>query len=46
MPKKRKLLILVNPFSGRGIAATNWQIALPILEKAHVEMTVIMTERA
>lgn len=46
MPKKRKLLILVNPFSGRRLAARNWQIALPILEKAHVEMTVVMTERA
>jgi sphingosine kinase len=46
MPKKRKLLILVNPFSGRRLAAANWEIAKVILEKAHIDMTVIMTERA
>lgn len=46
MPKKRRILVLVNPFSGRRLAAANWEIARPILEKAHVDMTVIMTERA
>jgi ceramide kinase len=46
MPKKRKILVLVNPFSGRRLAATNWEKARPILEKAHIEMKVIMTERA
>lgn len=46
MPLKRKVLVLVNPFSGRRLAARNWEIARPILEKAHIEMKVIMTERA
>jgi hypothetical protein len=27
MPPKRKILILVNPFSGRRLAAGNWVIA-------------------
>jgi sphingosine kinase len=45
MPKKRKLIILVNPFSGQRLAVGNWAQALPIMEKAHVELTVIMTER-
>ncbi len=36
----------MNPFSGRRLAARNWEIAKPILERAHIEMTVIMTERA
>ena len=46
MPPKRKILVLINPFSGRRQAAANWLIARPILEKAHVEMKVIETERA
>jgi len=46
MPRKRKILVLVNPFSGRRLAARNWEIARPILEKAYIEMKVIMTERA
>ena len=39
-------MVLVNPFSGRRLAAVNWEIARPILEKAHADLTVIMTERA
>ena len=46
MPRKRKLLVLVNPFSGRRLAAANWEVARPVFEKAHVELTVVMTERA
>lgn len=46
MPRRRKILVLVNPFSGRRLAARNWEIAKPILEKAYIEMNVIMTERA
>lgn len=46
IPKKRKLLILVNPFSGRRLAAVNWEIARPILEKCHVDLTIVMTQRA
>jgi ceramide kinase len=36
----------VNPFSGRRLAARMWEIARPILEKAHIDMKVVMTERA
>ena len=46
MPPKKKILVLVNPFSGRRLAAAKWLIARPILEKAHAELTVIETERA
>jgi sphingosine kinase len=46
MPRKRKVLILVNPFSGRRLAVANWEIARPVFESAHIEMTVVMTERA
>ncbi len=46
MPKKRRILVLVNPFSGRRLAAANWEIARPIMEKGHIVMKVIMTERA
>lgn len=38
--------MLVNPFSGRRLAARNWEIVKPLLEKAYIDMTVIMTERA
>jgi sphingosine kinase len=46
MPPKRKILVLINPFSGRRMAAANWLIARPILEKAYLDMTVIETQRA
>lgn len=45
-PRKRKILVLVNPFSGKRLAAANWEKARPILEKSHIEMNIIMTERA
>ncbi|CDW91094.1 UNKNOWN [Stylonychia lemnae] len=45
-PKKRRVLVLVNPFSGRRLAARMWEIARPILEKAHIDMKIVMTERA
>lgn len=37
MPPKKKLLILINPFSGRRLAARNWEIARVILDKCHVD---------
>jgi len=46
MPPKRKILILLNPFSGHGAAAANWEVARVILEKCYVDMTIIRTERA
>jgi hypothetical protein len=42
-PRKRRILILVNPFSGRRLAARNWEIARPIIEKGHLIMEVVMT---
>ena len=46
MPQKRKLLVLLNPFSGGGAAARSWELSQPIIEKAHVDITLIRTERA
>ena len=46
MPPKRKLLVLLNPFSGAGQAATSWTIAEPIMQKAHVDIKLVRTERA
>lgn len=46
MPRRRKVLVLVNPFSGGGAAARCWELARPILEKAHIDMRVVFTERA
>lgn len=46
MPRKRKILVLVNPFSGRRKAAANWVIAKELLDKAYIDMTIIETQRA
>jgi hypothetical protein len=43
MPPKRKLLVLLNPFSGAGQAARSWDASLPILEKSHVDINLIRT---
>ena len=43
MPPKRKLLVLLNPFSGAGQAARSWDVSLPILDKGHVEIKLIRT---
>ncbi len=46
MPKKRRILVFLNPFSGHGQAAESWEIARSILEKAYIDMKLITTERA
>mmetsp|Transcript_8234 Transcript_8234/g.6137 ORF Transcript_8234/g.6137 Transcript_8234/m.6137 type:complete len:113 (+) Transcript_8234:542-880(+) len=46
MPPKRKILVLINPFSGAGAAARNWVLAEELLSKAYIDMKVIRTERA
>lgn len=46
MPPKRKLLVLVNPFSGRRLAARHWLIAKEIFDKSYIDYKVIETERA
>jgi len=45
-PPKRKVLVLINPFGGAGAAARNWEIARVLMEKAHIELDVLFTERA
>lgn len=45
-PRKRKLLIFLNPFSCAGRAAKVWQQAKVILDKAFIEQVFIETERA
>ena len=37
-------MVLINPFGGAGAAAGNWNIARPFLEKAHVNLTIKLTE--
>ena len=39
-------MVLINPFGGAGAAAQAWIDAQPILENAHVDLTVKETERA
>eukprot|EP00347_Sterkiella_histriomuscorum_P013340 403365091 len=46
MPRRRRLLVLINPFSGQKMATQNWAIAQPILEKAYLDMNIIHTQRA
>ena len=46
MPRKRKYLVLVNPFSGKRLAARNWLIAQGIFDKAYIDYKLIYTERA
>lgn len=36
----------MNPFSGGGAAARSWETSRPILEKAHVDIKLVFTERA
>ena len=43
MPRKRKILILVNPFSGRRAAAANWIVAKTLLDKAYIDMVIVET---
>jgi sphingosine kinase len=47
LPKKRKVLVFINPFGGAGAAAANWLIARPMFELAgsRIEYTVLETER-
>ena len=42
-PPKRKILVLINPFGGAGAAAAASAIARPLLERAHVDLTVTET---
>ena len=35
---------MINPFGGAGAAVVNWEIARPMLENSHIEMTIKHTE--
>ena len=43
-PEQRKILVLINPFGGAGAATAAWNLARPFLEKAHIQLTVKLTE--
>ena len=47
-PKRRKILVLINPFGGAGAAPGNWEVAREIFDLApqRVQITVMETERA
>lgn len=45
MPKK-KVLALLNPFGGMGLAPRKWEIAKEIIDLAHIDITLKETERA
>ena len=45
MPVKKRLLALLNPFGGMGLAPRKWVVAKEILDLAHVDVTLKETER-
>ena len=45
-PQKRKVLILLNPFGGAGAARLNWALVEPMLEKAHIQYSLVETQHA
>jgi len=46
MPAKKKILALLNPFGGMGLAPRKYNVAKEILDVAHIEITLKETERA
>ena len=45
LPEKKKILALLNPFGGMGLAPRKWEIAKQITDKAHLELNLLQTER-
>lgn len=45
-PKKRRMMILINPFGGAGAAAQAWLDAQPLLTVSHIDLEVTETQRA
>ena len=45
-PPKKRVLALLNPFGGMGLAPRKWQTAKEILDLAHIDITLKETERA
>ena len=46
MPEKRKILALVNPYSGTGQALNRWEEAKSLFDLCHIEVELRKTERA
>ena len=46
LPPKRKVLALLNPFGGRGLAPRKWEKAKEILNLCYIDVTLKHTERA
>jgi sphingosine kinase len=45
MPQKKKILALLNPFGGMGLAPRKYEVAKKILDLAHLEITLQETQR-
>ena len=45
VPEKKKILALLNPFGGRGLAAVKFEEAKELLDLCHIEITLKHTER-
>ena len=45
LPPKKKILALLNPFGGMGLAPRKWEVAKQIIDKAHIDVTLKETER-
>jgi len=43
---KRKILVLLNPFGGRGLAAQKFEEAKKIFDLANLDITLKHTERS
>ena len=46
LPPKRKVLALLNPFGGRGLAPRKWETAKEIFDLCYIDVTLKHTERA
>ncbi|CDW82761.1 sphingosine kinase 1 [Stylonychia lemnae] len=44
MPNKRQILVIMNPRSGKGLAQQDWQKALPVLSKGHLDVHLVETK--
>jgi len=46
LPEKRRILALLNPFGGRGLAPRIWEHAKTLLDLGHLDITLRHTEYA
>lgn len=45
LPRKKKILALLNPFGGRGLAPRKYEVAMELLNLCHIEVELKHTER-